>query len=105
MKLSLLTSAALAALLAAGMAQANDPASKTTTAGAPPSFASLDKNADGRISAAEARADKNLDRDFSVAASDSSRGISQVEYDRWVASQKAAKYPATTPTERPQPPM
>jgi hypothetical protein len=53
-------------------------------------FESLDTNSDGRISAAEARVHKDLDAGYPGAVSDSEKGMSQAEFDAWVASQKSS---------------
>ncbi|MGH8184110.1 MAG: EF-hand domain-containing protein [Rhodanobacteraceae bacterium] len=51
--------------------------------GPPPSFKSLDKNHDGRISEAEARAYPPLDSDF-LYASGGGKSISRAQYKKWV---------------------
>lgn len=85
MKLTLLAGAI--AMCAAGAALANDPTSTTSTMPTV-TFESLDTNGDGRISATEARVHKDLDAGYSGAVSDSDIGMSQAEFDAWVASQK-----------------
>ena len=54
--------------------------------GPPPPFKSLDKNHDGRISEAEARAYPPLDSDF-LFASGQGKFITHAQYDRWVRTQ------------------
>lgn len=54
--------------------------------GPPPSFATLDANHDGRISADEAQAYPPLDSDF-LYASGQGKSISRGQYDKWVQNQ------------------
>ena len=89
MKLTLLAGAI--AICAAGAALANDPpstANNPTSTKAAATFESLDTNSDGRISAAEARVHKDLDAGYRDAVSDSDKGMSQAEFDSWVAGQR-----------------
>jgi outer membrane biosynthesis protein TonB len=54
--------------------------------GPPPSFATLDANHDGRISADEAQAYPPLDSDF-LYASGQGKSISRGQYEKWVQNQ------------------
>src|SRR5690348_15956565 len=54
--------------------------------GPPPSFATLDANHDGRISADEAQAYPPLDSDF-LYASGQGQSISRGQYEKWVQNQ------------------
>lgn len=54
--------------------------------GPPPSFATLDANHDGRISAEEAQAYPPLDSDF-LYASGQGQSISRAQYEKWVQNQ------------------
>jgi len=54
--------------------------------GPPPSFATLDANHDGRISAVEAQAYPPLDSDF-LYASGQGQSISRGQYEKWVQNQ------------------
>jgi len=54
--------------------------------GPPPSFATLDANHDGRISADEAQAYPPLDSDF-LYASRQGKSISRGQYEKWVQNQ------------------
>lgn len=54
--------------------------------GPPPSFATLDANHDGRISAEEAQAYPPLDSDF-LYASGQGKSISHGQYEKWVQNQ------------------
>ncbi|TAN07379.1 MAG: hypothetical protein EPN36_01705 [Rhodanobacteraceae bacterium] len=51
--------------------------------GPPPSFKSLDKNHDGRISEAEAQAYPPLDSDF-LYASGGGKYVTRAQYEKWV---------------------
>jgi len=86
MKLTLLAGAI--ALCAAGAAFATNPTYDPTTPTA--AFKSLDSNGDGRISATEARANKELDAGYRDAVSDSEKGMTQAEFETWVRTQKPA---------------
>lgn len=59
------------------------------------SFESLDKNADGRITASESVVDKNLAASFATADANSDGAVSKEEFAKW---QSAAK-PQTDPVE------
>ncbi len=50
------------------------------------SFESLDKNADGVITASESVADKNLSAAFTTADANSDGAVSKEEFARWQAS-------------------
>lgn len=50
---------------------------------APNSFESLDRNADGHISASEASSDKTLAANFAMADADSDGAVSKEEFSRW----------------------
>lgn len=50
------------------------------------SFESLDKNADGVITASESVADKNLSAEFTTADANSDGAVSKEEFARWQAS-------------------
>ena len=89
MKLTLLAGAI--ALCAVGGALANESPSSTKPT---VTFESLDTNSDGRISADEARVHKDLDAGYPGAVSDSDKGMTQAEFDSWVASQKTPMPPS-----------
>ena len=89
MKLPLLAGAI--ALCAVGGAFANESPSPTKPT---VTFESLDTNSDGRISADEARAHKDLDAGYRGAVSDSEKGMTQAEFDTWVTSQQAPMPPS-----------
>lgn len=57
------------------------------------SFESLDKNADGHITASESVADKGLAADFATADANSDGGVSKEEFTRWQASAKPRSAP------------
>lgn len=59
------------------------------------SFESLDKNADGRITASESVVDKNLAGSFATADANSDGAVSKEEFAKWQASAK----PQTAPAE------
>jgi len=59
---------------------------QVTNYGPPPSFASLDANHDGRISADEAQAYPPLDSDF-LYASGQGKSINHGQYEKWVQNQ------------------
>lgn len=91
MKLPLITGAL--AVVAASAAFAGDPVNKTTSADPAATFKSLDVDGNGRISATEARAHRDLNAGYQGAVSDSDKGMTMAEFDAWAASQK----PAATP--------
>ena len=88
MKLTLLAGAI--ALCAVGGAFGNEPPSSTNQT---VTFESLDTNSDGRISADEARAHKDLDAGYRDVVSESDKGMTQAEFDTWVKSQQAPMPP------------
>ncbi len=59
---------------------------QVTNYGPPPSFATLDANHDGRISADEAQAYPPLDSDF-LYASGQGKSINHGQYEKWVQNQ------------------
>ena len=79
---SLLATSAFAAILAAPavMAQSEPAASATAT------FQSLDKNADGVLSADEIPSDHPLAKDFAKADADGDGKLSQAEFDAYSAA-------------------
>jgi len=52
------------------------------------SFESLDKNADGRITASESVVDKNLAANFATADANSDGAVSKEEFAKWQAAAK-----------------
>lgn len=60
------------------------------------SFESLDKNADGRITASESVVDKGLSAAFATADANSDGAVSKEEFAKW---QVAAKPQSTEPVE------
>lgn len=73
----------LSALAASSMAVAQEPANKppVSNPGSQHSFETLDKNADGRISVAEAQADSSLAAKFSMLDKDGKGYITRQQYD------------------------
>jgi hypothetical protein len=89
-------SAILAGALAAltvGAAFAEEPMS-TTPASPSVTFKSLDTNGDGRISQTEAQANPELSSGYSGAVGDSSKGMTQQEFDAWTASRQGQTPPS-----------
>ncbi|MBV6424339.1 MAG: hypothetical protein NAOJABEB_02149 [Steroidobacteraceae bacterium] len=72
----------VAAALFAGSTLAAD------NAATPASFESLDRNADGRITAGEAAGDRNFAANFSAVDADSDGAVSKEEFAKWEASAK-----------------
>lgn len=94
------------AVMAAGTALADDPPKATSPASSGQvTFNSLDKNSDGRISADEARAHQPLSRDYSTTATDSTKGLTKAEFDRWASGQPGARKPDANPDDKTRPPM
>ena len=85
MKLTLLAGAI--ALCAAGAAFATTPTYMPPTTPIAATFETPDTNGDGRISATEARAHKELDAGYRDAVSGSEKDMPQAEFDTWVRSQ------------------
>jgi hypothetical protein len=82
------------AALAVGAASAQQPASTTATPGdTGVTFKSLDTNGDGRISQTEASANPDLSSGYSSAVSDSSKGMTEQEFDTWNASRQQGQTP------------
>ncbi len=79
---SLLATSAFAAILAApvAMAQADNAAPAAAT------FQSLDKNADGELSADEIPADHPLAKNFAEADTDGDGKLTQAEFDAYSAA-------------------
>lgn len=57
------------------------------------SFESLDKNADGGITASEAAADKSLAAGFAAADENSDGAVTKEEFAKWQASARAQAEP------------
>jgi Ca2+-binding EF-hand superfamily protein len=73
----------LAATLISFAAIAQSPMESPTQATAAPTFESLDKNADKKLSASEAGADQGLAQDFSAADTNQDGYISREEFDAY----------------------
>ena len=86
MKLSYFAGALAA--MAATTAFAGDPANTAASADPTSIFKSLDTDSNGRISADEARAHKDLNAGYKDAVSDVNQGMSMAEFDIWTANQK-----------------
>lgn len=89
--------AASAAVLMVGAAVAGEGHDKSPMAST--SFESLDKNADGRISATEANADKALNAGFSAADTNSDGALSKEEFAKWHTAATPRSEPQTQPDE------
>jgi hypothetical protein len=76
------TAAFAMATLAA--AQTTSPAVEPgSTKAAPPTFAAMDANKDGKVSRAEARAHGELNSNFGTLDGDRDDNLSESEYDKW----------------------
>jgi len=82
----------IAAALVAGTAFAGDETMASK------SFESLDKNADGRITASESVVDKKLAADFATVDANSDGAVSKEEFTKWQAAAK----PQAEPVEQPK---
>ena len=82
-----------AAALVAGTAFAGGEAMATK------SFESLDKNADGRITASESVVDKNLAANFATADANSDGAVSKEEHSKWQAAAKPQAEPSEPRSE------
>lgn len=67
------------------------------------SFESLDKNADGRISASEASADQGLASSFATADANADGGLTKAEFQSWHDNAKKMQHGTQTKPYKTEP--
>ena len=88
------TLAGTLAALAVSAAFAQQPMNNTATPGDPGvTFKSLDTDGDGRISPTEAQANPDLNSGYKGAVSDSTKGMTEDEFNTWNSSRQPGQTP------------